>query len=323
MNVIETIISQYGTSPIIRELIANTDEYIRPDSDLDAFFNYVWNVDTAQGFGLDIWGRIVNVHRELFLLPEDTGKRFGFSEGSPDFGVFGEAPFRSSGLSGYSTFRLSDSAFRTLIIAKAYKNITRATYPAINSVLRMLFPGRGNCYVRKNGTMSLEYIFDFRLEPFEYAILSQSGVLPTPCGVDFNVIQNAGAEIPEIWNDYTDNTFWSAVNGHVHWGSSHWYSDTYNEILITPTGSWSTGFRPTKIRLTYTGSYSGTDLYDIPDVNVIMNSSVNLISTVDNGDGAFTDTFSLDFNIAGDIGILYYYNVTIATDFITKIEFNL
>jgi hypothetical protein len=67
-----TVISQYANSPTLRQLIYKMDEYINPDADFDAFYDYVWNVETAQGFGLDIWGRIVGVGRMLTIPGNET-----------------------------------------------------------------------------------------------------------------------------------------------------------------------------------------------------------------------------------------------------------
>ena len=65
INVEQTIISQYANSATISQLVRNMNTYLDPRADFDTFFDFVWNVDTAQGFGLDIWGRIVNIRREL------------------------------------------------------------------------------------------------------------------------------------------------------------------------------------------------------------------------------------------------------------------
>ncbi|WP_152882578.1 DUF2612 domain-containing protein, partial [Burkholderia multivorans] len=53
LNVEQTILSQYGNSATITQLIQNFNQYIDPRADIDAFYNAVWNIDTAQGFGLD------------------------------------------------------------------------------------------------------------------------------------------------------------------------------------------------------------------------------------------------------------------------------
>ena len=69
LNVEQTIISEYGNSPTLCQLVHNIDLYLDPRADIDNFYNWVWNIDTAQGFGLDIWGRIIGVSREVFSNP--------------------------------------------------------------------------------------------------------------------------------------------------------------------------------------------------------------------------------------------------------------
>ena len=92
-NVEQTIISQYGNSATITALIYNMNDAIDPAADLDNFYSFVWNVETAVGFGLDIWGRIVNVSRYL-QIPE-TANYFGFNEAGASAYPFNEYPFYS------------------------------------------------------------------------------------------------------------------------------------------------------------------------------------------------------------------------------------
>jgi len=63
IDVEQTIISQYGASPILNQLIQNMNAYIDPSANINSFYNMAWNVDTAEGWGLDVWGRIVGVSR--------------------------------------------------------------------------------------------------------------------------------------------------------------------------------------------------------------------------------------------------------------------
>lgn len=134
------------------------NEYIKPDTDIDNFFSFIWNVDTAQGFGLDIWGRIVGVSREIFTNPVDY---------------------------------LSDDAFRALILLKALSNISRTNVPSQNQLLRDWMAGRGRCYVSDLGHMQMLYNFEFLLQPFEIEIITQSGIFLLPTGVGGTVVTNS------------------------------------------------------------------------------------------------------------------------------------
>lgn len=190
--VARTIISQYANSPTLVQLANNMDDYINPDTDFDAFYSFVWNVETAQGFGLDIWGRIVGVGRMLTI--PGAGTYLGYQEAytAPTAATgaqpFGQAPMYV-GTSSTQTYRLADDAYRKLILVKALSNISDCTSPSLNRLLSNLFAGRGRCYVSDTGKMEFRYVFEFALEPYEIAILTQSGAIPKPAAVLVNVLQ--------------------------------------------------------------------------------------------------------------------------------------
>lgn len=194
INVEETIISQYDNSPTLKALIAGFNKCVDPRADLDMFYDYVWNVMTAQGFGLDIWGRIVNVSREITY--NGSVPTFGFDEAFTSIAQsqitgpqpFDQAPF-FEGLPATQTYTLTDDAYRTLILVKALANISDATIGSLNRLLTNLFAGRGRCYVTDPGSMAMFYVFEFALQPFELAIITSAGVIPRPAGVLANVLQ--------------------------------------------------------------------------------------------------------------------------------------
>ena len=184
----DTIISQYANSRIITGLIGNFHDYIDQGANMESLYNNIWNVLTAQGYGLDVWGRIVGIQRVIAI---QTFKFFGFEEQTPatveDFGPGGIGCFYS-GVPATSNYALADEAFRALILAKAMSNISSCSVSSINSILRSLFPGRGNCYATDGYDMTMQYKFEFRLSLVEYSIISTSGVLPKPAGVASSIV---------------------------------------------------------------------------------------------------------------------------------------
>ncbi len=184
-NVRQTVISQYGNSVTLLQLIDNMNGYIDPATDFDNFYNLVWNVSTAVNFGLDIWGKIVNVSRNLNI--PGTVSNFGFKEGV-NYQPFGQAPLYN-GPGASTVYRLSDDAYRTLILVKALANICNCSAPSLNQLLRNLFAGRGRCYVNDYGNMQMRYMFEFALTPYEFAILTQSNAIPRPAAVSATVVQ--------------------------------------------------------------------------------------------------------------------------------------
>lgn len=185
-NVEQTIISQYGNSPTLVQLIKNFNQYIDPRKNIDAFYDMVWNLDTAEGFGLNVWGKIVGLETgRLLKIPSDEVS-FGFKQGAG--APFGQGTFRS-GKTTSQTYSLSDPAFKTLIFAKALSNISDGSTPSMNKLLQNMFAGRGRCYVNDLGNMKLRYTFEFYLQPFEVAIITQSGAFPRPTGVLATLVQ--------------------------------------------------------------------------------------------------------------------------------------
>jgi Protein of unknown function (DUF2612) len=175
-----TVISQYSNSPILMQLVNNFSAYFEPTVLLDNFYNDVFNIDTVFGKSLDVIGRLVGVQRTLQVSTDDY---FGFHEmGDANAGGFGQAPFYNSEPLT-SNYKISDSAFKKLILIKAASNLTDCSIPALNTLLLTLFPGRGKCYVLDNQDMTMTYKFEFTLTPVEQAILASSGVIPRPSGV--------------------------------------------------------------------------------------------------------------------------------------------
>ncbi len=188
-NLLQTIASQFDNSPNLQTLLAAINQWLSMDVNFELFFQTVWNIETASGYGLDVLGRIVVIPRTITLQPEPV---FGFYEATDRVG-FGQGPFaeaRSS--SATQNFTLPDDSYRQLILAKASFNITDGSIPATNAILMFLFGSTGNCYVVDNLDMTIAYTFLGRLTSAQMA-MAQSGVLPRPTGVaaTYNFAGNA------------------------------------------------------------------------------------------------------------------------------------
>jgi len=181
-----TIASQYSNSPTLLQLIESMSQYFDPAADFTAFYDAIWNIDTANDQGLSLWGKIVNVQRVLTVT--GTLSNFAFDEQGLTAQPFGQAPFYA-GESPTQTYVLTSVAYRNLILTKALANISAGSAQSINALLRNLFSARGKCYVIDLGNMSMQFTFEFALRPYEIAIMTQSGVMPRPAGVSATVVQ--------------------------------------------------------------------------------------------------------------------------------------
>lgn len=179
-NIQNTLMSQYANSPVICNLIESMNECIDPARSINDFYRLAFNVKTAQSFGLDIWGRIVGVNRNISIPPDDIDT-FGFKTSPQAFQPFNSYPFSSTG-ARFSSYRLSDERFRLLIMIKAAANILNATAPNINRYLRMIFPDK-RVYFLITGHMKGRYFFEFIPNKFERHIIYNLQLLPRPSGV--------------------------------------------------------------------------------------------------------------------------------------------
>lgn len=183
----DTILSQYGVSERIKRLLRGFDELIKPDADIELFYNNVFNILTAQGAGLDIWGVIIGIGRNIQVkssAPDNT--YLGFKGSGQD--VFNSSPFYNTS-AGTETVTLADNAYRELLLIKQSANISRTDIASLENLLERLYSGRGNFYILETGPMKLRYVFEFYLKPFEESLALRRDLPPKPAGVTYEIYQ--------------------------------------------------------------------------------------------------------------------------------------
>ncbi len=179
-DVAKTILSQYANSSALCTIICGLNQALDPATLIQSWYKLVWNLDTAQGYGLDVWGRIVGVDRILNIA---SVKYLGWREANDltEEG-FDNAPWYR-GTDATNNYRLSDDGYRQLIYAKALANISDGSITSLNKILTTLFAGQGDAYIVDNNDMSMTYVFAFVPTDVQVSIIQNSGVLPRPAGV--------------------------------------------------------------------------------------------------------------------------------------------
>ena len=184
----QTILSQYAASPTINAIVQSLNDAIDPSADIVNFYNNVWNIKTAQGNGLDIWGQILGVQRNLAI---PSTNYFGFEEavsGTTGSQPFNQAPF-FSGVAATSNYAMSDTQFRQCLMVKAAANISDLSIKSINALLQAQFGVNngtdpyGQAYIQDTGGMAFVYYLNFAPSAGQIALVNSSGVFPRPAGV--------------------------------------------------------------------------------------------------------------------------------------------
>ena len=173
-----TILSQYSASPHILELSKKFALRIDPAPDIDLFFEKVFDIESAVGWGLDNWGRILGIPRGVQVA---TTNWFGYygSQLQP----WNNAPWFNP-QQATQNFPLTDEAYRKLLIYKAAANIGSADAATINRLLSQVFKNTFD-HVVDNGDMSIRAVFSDYLQPVEIGILNTYGALNKGAGVQW------------------------------------------------------------------------------------------------------------------------------------------
>ena len=182
-DIAETVQSQYATSKRMRAVIDAFWQAINPKADIDLLYKKLVNPRSAEGYGLDVWGRIVAIGRS-YLSVEDTNPYFGFDPpagGKNDrLGTFNVTPFYKKIL---GKVRRTDPMYRTYVFLKALINISDSSQASLNRMMKMLFPdadGQG----LHTGTMVLRILILSPLSESDKASLDYLPWLPAGVGLE-------------------------------------------------------------------------------------------------------------------------------------------
>ena len=182
-DIAETVQSQYATSKRMRAVIDAFWQAINPKSDIDLLYRKLVNPRTAEGYGLDVWGRIVAIGRSYLAVDDDT-PYFGFD---PPEGVknerldsFGNAPFYKQVM---GKVRLADTMYRTYVFLKALINISDSSLASLNRAVKLLFPD-ADIQILHTGTMVLRVLILSPLSESDKASLDNLPWLPAGVGLE-------------------------------------------------------------------------------------------------------------------------------------------
>ena len=182
-DIAETVQSQYATSKRMKAVIDAFWQAINPKSDIDLLYKKLVNPRTAEGWGLDIWGRIVAIGRSYLAVEDDT-PYFGFD---PPEGVknerlnsFGNAPFYKQVM---GKVRLADTMYRTYVFLKALINISNSSLASLNQAVKLLFPD-ADIQILHTGTMVLRVLVLSPLSESDKAALDNLSWIPAGVGLE-------------------------------------------------------------------------------------------------------------------------------------------
>lgn len=174
-----TVQSQYAASPRILALAAQYWQLLDPTPSADLMISKMIDPTTAEGYGLDVWGRIVGIKRALVPV---GGEYLAFAPPSnvtnPDGNSWNNAPFNPVNAAGYA----SDAIYRVYVYVKAMLNIGNGSLADLNRYFSLLFPDSGIKIIH-SGTMIIRVLdFDARLTAADILALRTLDWVPLGVG---------------------------------------------------------------------------------------------------------------------------------------------
>ena len=151
INYQNTLLSQYANSQTLLALIDGYSANLDISANIDAFYTNIWNIDTANGAGLDLLGRIVGVSRNIQVSSLTVGSSgyFGFAQQTGSVG-FGQGVFYAPADALPVQYSLDDTAYRALLLIAAAANIGNCSIETLNKTLGQLFSAQVTASI--NGT---------------------------------------------------------------------------------------------------------------------------------------------------------------------------
>lgn len=188
-EIMRGLLWQHNRAANLEALISGKDGWFKANHGgfWDDWLRDVFDLRTANEFGLQVWARILNVPLQVNIPPTaQTSPAFGF-------GAF-NANFNNGGFSnsGGGIAGLSVDQQRLLLRLRYCQLVSRCTVTDINRILANVFKDQGTVYVVDPLDMSfIVYVFDFAPGSQLMFLLEQFDLMPRPATVGVKYLVSA------------------------------------------------------------------------------------------------------------------------------------
>jgi hypothetical protein len=179
IDIEQALLWQRNTAEALTSLIQSKQRWY--DENVTRFLNQwyddVFNLDTANDFGLSVWSIILDLPLFQGVNVDPPGKPiFGFGTYNQNFenGNFSNINQKTG---------LTTEEKRLLLKLRYFSLATRDDIPDINSFLAYVFEPYGTVYVLDGEDMTMTYVFSYSISENLLEIMLQYKLLPKPAGV--------------------------------------------------------------------------------------------------------------------------------------------
>lgn len=202
-KLLESLLWQYNEAETLQSILQQKQDWFTENytNFWNNWFYDVFNLETANAFGLDVWAKILNVS---FALPPEPIRNTN---------VFGYDPVGGNYFnSNYSPTGNGDTVLSTeqkrLILRLTYlKYTSRGTVPDINNILTSYFGFR--VYILDGLDMTGTVILTEAVTQEDLQIIEEYDLIPRPAGVkvDFITVTGRGFGYAPYGNNYYESYY--------------------------------------------------------------------------------------------------------------------
>lgn len=180
LNLMVAILWQYEDAEKLKAIVSAKQAWVNANQRdfWSSWYRDVFNIDTANAFGLSVWARILDAPLKINVSPQKKKVPFGFGSFNKNFNIgnFGVDSDQSQGL--------NIEQQRLVIRFRYFQLTTRCAVPEINQFLSEMFGDLGPAYVTDPKDMSvITYNFGFTPDSQLQFVLDEFDLLPRPAGV--------------------------------------------------------------------------------------------------------------------------------------------
>ncbi|CUU68189.1 Protein of uncharacterised function (DUF2612) [Campylobacter hyointestinalis subsp. hyointestinalis] len=189
VDLLQALLWQYNDAEKLQSLLFQKNKWYKENvSDFwDNWYRDVFNLDTANDFGLTVWAKILNISFSVSEPPRSASNTFGFGNYYLNFFDSNFYPEKSG------DFILNENQKRIVLKLRFFQIISRATIPEINQALSVIF--KSKAYAIDIGDMSNEIvIITTQLTADIQFILSRYDLIPRPSTIGVRTITVTGRE---------------------------------------------------------------------------------------------------------------------------------
>ena len=224
VDLLQSLLWQYNQATNLQSLIAQKQEWYTTNQSnfWSDWYDDVFNLVTADLFGLAVWSIILDVPLFVYLGEDDhlSTTLFGFNE-VPTINTYQNFTFGNF-TNRNQVLVLSEEEQRLVLRLRYYQLTSRGAIPEINAFLNSLFttsvaPYHGAAWALDGLDMTMVYIFDFAIPHIMLKILIDLDLLPRPATVGLRYIILTGTifgfgsddlSIPNSNNNFENSNFY-------------------------------------------------------------------------------------------------------------------